>query len=102
MEEAPVIPKKAMTRGFRNMLIDSDVEELNSAILLSIPQQSEQILGRQNLKPIDLLDLPMVSKNFPHRLTSLDIAVDVGLPKICIMRTILHPTTAVNVLEPGI
>ncbi|KAJ4160594.1 hypothetical protein NW754_003714 [Fusarium falciforme] len=68
--------QRAMTRGFRNMLVESDVEELARAILHRIPQQSQQILGRQNLKAVDLLDLPRVSKNFPHRLTYPDAAVD--------------------------
>lgn len=58
------------------MLVESDVEELARAILHRIPQQSQQILGRQTLKAVDLLDLPRVSKNFPHRLTYPDVAAD--------------------------
>ncbi|KAL6352902.1 hypothetical protein LRP88_13377 [Fusarium phalaenopsidis] len=44
----------------------------------------------------------MPTAQWIHRLTYLDIAVDVGPSKICMMPTILHPTTPMKVLKPGV
>ncbi|RSL64829.1 hypothetical protein CEP53_003921 [Fusarium sp. AF-6] len=94
--------ERAMTRGFRNALMQSDAAQLASAILNKIPEKSQQILGRREVKPIDLLYLPRVPKKFPHRLTYVDIAADVGPSNVRMMPTLLHPSTPVKAVNPGV
>ncbi|RSM20088.1 hypothetical protein CDV31_001167 [Fusarium ambrosium] len=72
------------------------------AILNKIPKKSQQILGRREVKPIDLLDLPRVPKKFPHRLTYVDIAADVGPSNVRMMPTLLHPSRPVKAVNPGV
>ncbi|RSL69136.1 hypothetical protein CEP54_002460 [Fusarium duplospermum] len=93
--------ERAMTRGFRNILMQSDAAQLASAILNKIPKKSQQILGRQEVTPIDLLDLPRVPNKFPHRLTYVDVAADVGPSNVGMMPTLLHPSTPVKAVNPG-
>lgn len=43
-----------------------------------IPGLTQKILWKSDLTPIDLLQLPIVPKGFMHRLTYINVAVEVG------------------------
>ncbi|RSL84463.1 hypothetical protein CEP51_003868 [Fusarium floridanum] len=63
--------EREMTRGFRTLLMRIDVEELANATLPNIPNKAQQILGREDVKPIDLLSLPQVSGELHIKYPSL-------------------------------
>lgn len=73
-----------------------------STILNHIPHKSQQILGLQEVQPIDLLDLPRVPSKLFHRLTYVDIGVNVGSLNVRTMPTVLRPSTPIKAPNPGV
>ncbi|KAH7318645.1 hypothetical protein B0I35DRAFT_409501 [Stachybotrys elegans] len=69
---------REVTRGFRHLLSRSRPEELTDHILSHMPKRAQKVLGRKNLKPFNLLELPEIPKEIKHRLVYLDIPVQVG------------------------
>ncbi|KAK6710773.1 hypothetical protein SNK05_005217 [Fusarium graminearum] len=73
---------RAITRPFRAILIQANFEKLIQDTLDHIPHKAQQILGKPDLQPIDLLDLPEVPKRFQHRLVYANIPVNVGVDNV--------------------
>ncbi|KAF5003697.1 hypothetical protein FDECE_9765 [Fusarium decemcellulare] len=90
-----------MTRGFRNILIYAVEQQLIDNLLTHMPRKSQQILGKENLSALDVLDLPRVPSQFLHRLTYLDIPVRAGSSNIQYTRTPYHRTPG-KALRPGV
>lgn len=73
---------RAMTRGYRQMLLRVGHEELTEEILQHMPRKSQQVLGKKDLDPVDLWEMPEVPNDFLHRLTYLDVPMRVGIQNI--------------------
>ncbi|KAF5551799.1 hypothetical protein FMEXI_3142 [Fusarium mexicanum] len=74
--------ERETTSQFRSVLAKVDIQQLIDNIFKHIPNKVQKLLGKQDLRPIDLLDLPQVPQNFMHRLTYVDIAVRAGVNNI--------------------
>ncbi|KAF5710677.1 hypothetical protein FGLOB1_5354 [Fusarium globosum] len=74
--------ERETTSQFRSVLAHVDIQELIDNIFEHIPNKVQKLLGKQDLRPIDLLDLPHVPHSFAHRLTYADIAVRAGVSNI--------------------
>lgn len=70
------LPRKQreMTRQFRSLLSRIRPEDLKDHLLSGIPRLTQKVLGKPDLMPKDLLDLPLVPCNLTHRLVYLDVA----------------------------
>lgn len=82
--------------------MESAAAQLASAILNHIPYKSQQILVRHEVQPINLLELPWVPSKSFHRLTYVDIAVNVGPSNVRMLPTLLHPSIPVKATNPGV
>ncbi|VUC23628.1 unnamed protein product [Clonostachys rosea] len=75
---------RAMTKGFRRMISTIHPNDLGKKIMKDhMPRKVQQILGRESLTPLDLLELPKPPVGTRHRLTYADIPVRVGVENIC-------------------
>ncbi|KAL3600847.1 hypothetical protein FPOAC2_05097 [Fusarium poae] len=93
---------REMTRPFRGILIHADCEQLIEDLLEHMPDKVQQVLGRPNLQPIDLLDLPEVPKRFEHRLVYTNVPVDVGVDNVVQAQSQLMTNYhLVKTLKPG-
>lgn len=93
--------EREMTRGFRTLLMRVDAEELANATLPNIPNKAQQILGREDVKPIDLLSLPRVSGELQHRMTYVNIPVRVGASNIQMAPAPFQPGLSNKTATPG-
>ncbi|KAJ3524763.1 hypothetical protein NM208_g11926 [Fusarium decemcellulare] len=66
-----------------------------------VPDQSQQILGKRDLEPIDFLGLPLVPQMFLHRLTYANNPVNVGTSNV-VLETRVHENSVVKTTRPGI
>jgi hypothetical protein len=94
--------ERATTIGFRNALAYSDAEELANAILDHVPQQSQQIMGRQEVTLSDLLDLPSVPDMFSRRLTYIDVPVRVGSSNVDILPVDSRHSYPTKTIKPDV
>ncbi|KAK1243968.1 hypothetical protein MKX08_002106 [Trichoderma sp. CBMAI-0020] len=65
---------------FRKAAVNPD--NLIQIILDGMPLQARKVLGKKDLSPLDLLDLPVIPRKFKHRLVYLDIAIRLAQDKI--------------------
>lgn len=89
---------REMTTQFRSLLARISAQELIENIFVHMPRKVQKLFGKQDLTPIDLLDLPLVPHAFAHRLTYMDIPVRVGVDKITRVQGVKGGT--VKVLKP--
>jgi hypothetical protein len=61
--------EREMTSQFRSLLVRISAQELSDNIFVYIPRKVQKLFGKQDLTPIELLDLPLVPHAFVHRLT---------------------------------
>lgn len=92
--------ERSMTCGFQSLLMKINPQELAPELLSHMPNKSQQVLGRSQLKPIDLLDLPKVEERLMHRLTYLDVPARVGSSNITNAPSTLVPDTLVGSPAP--
>ncbi|KAG5748538.1 hypothetical protein H9Q72_011689 [Fusarium xylarioides] len=81
-EESEVNDDDDELETYRSVLAKVDIQQLIDNIFEHIPNKVQKLLGKQDLRPIDLLDLPQVPHSFMHRLTYVDIAVRAGVNNI--------------------
>ncbi|KAF5536333.1 hypothetical protein FNAPI_11802 [Fusarium napiforme] len=74
--------ERSITRPLRAYLAVVNIQELIDNILEHIPHKAQKILGKRDLKPIDLIDLPEIPQHFKHRLVYADIPVRAGVNNI--------------------
>ncbi|KAI8717730.1 hypothetical protein NCS52_00849800 [Fusarium sp. LHS14.1] len=92
--------KLHMTRGFRSTLLRVDHDELATRVLGHMPDKTQQVLGKRNLEPFHMLDLPEVPEGFLHRLTYVDVPVRVGYSNVGQQQSRFR-RVQVKALKPG-
>lgn len=94
--------ERGTTRGFRGMLMKVRHYELAEEILSHMPRKAQKVLGKKDLKPIDLLDMPQAPRGFLHRLAYMNIPVQVGSQNITKGPSTLVQNRGVKVLKPSV
>ncbi|KAJ4018074.1 hypothetical protein NW752_001986 [Fusarium irregulare] len=93
---------REMTRPFRGLLAHQDSTILADNLLAHIPDKAQKVLGKRDLKAIDLLDLPEVPGKFRHRITYVNVSVKVGVRNVVKSQSQLTPKDCqVKTLKPG-
>ncbi|KAH7177704.1 hypothetical protein DER46DRAFT_642539 [Fusarium sp. MPI-SDFR-AT-0072] len=74
--------QREITLQFRSLLSKMSPDNLLHHIISGMPRVTQKILGKLSLEPIDLLGLPKVPFNFPHRLVYADVATRIPLSNV--------------------
>ncbi|RBA09380.1 hypothetical protein FPRO05_06517 [Fusarium proliferatum] len=76
------VSERHTTSQFRSVLAQVDIQQLIDNLFEHMPKCVQKIFGKQDLRPMDLLDLPQVPHSFSHRLTYTNIPVRAGVNNI--------------------
>ncbi|KAG9251043.1 uncharacterized protein F5Z01DRAFT_693364 [Emericellopsis atlantica] len=84
MNEWMMRPKeeREMTRGFRSVLARISSKDLQQEVFSHMPRMAQKILGKKDLKPVDLLDLPLFPSMYKHRAAYLNVPTRIEAYKI--------------------
>ncbi|KAF7545685.1 hypothetical protein G7Z17_g9002 [Cylindrodendrum hubeiense] len=94
--------ERGTTRAFRSLLAHARQEELKRQILDHMPRKAQQVLGKKDLRPLDLLEMPKVPDDFLHRLVYFDVPIRVGQQNIEKAPSKLAQKREVKAVKPGV
>lgn len=93
--------EREMAQRFRSFLAKIKAEQLVGNFTSHMPRQSQKVLGKVDLRPIDLLDMPEVPTIFPHRGVYVNIPIRVPIEDVAQVVSHLADGRTVKGLRAG-